>query len=99
MANIAASLSTRGFCQAITHVPKTQVILQEMEYYVQPIDFKKTLTIQDRKPLRRQQAWRSSMILYSSLVKDMKPIRKLGRKRADFDDRKIILELLTALNK
>lgn len=101
MANIAASLSTKVIFTSDN--PRTEdpaIILQEMEAGVQPIDFKKTLTIQDRKQAIKTAA---SMAQPNDIIliagKGHETYQEIMGVRAEFDDRKIILELLNSLNK
>jgi len=101
MANIAAALSTQAIFTSDN--PRTEdpaVILQEMEAGVQPIDFKKTMTIQDRMQAIKAaaiMAQPNDIILIAG--KGHESYQEIMGVRADFDDRKIILQLLKSLDK
>lgn len=101
MAHIAASLSSQVIFTSDN--PRTEnpaVILEEMEAGVQPIDYKKTITIADRLQAIKtaaKMAQPNDIILIAG--KGHETYQEIMGVRNDFDDRKIILEMLTQLNK
>lgn len=101
MANIAASLSTRVVLTSDN--PRTEdpdAIIEEMETGVSPEDYKKTLSITNRKEAIKaacQMAEENDIILIAG--KGHETYQEIHGKRYDFDDFKIVTEFLTTLNK
>ncbi len=101
MAHIAASLSTQViFTSDNPRSEDPATILQEMEAGVHPVDFKKTITIQDRMQAIKTAATIAQphdIILIAG--KGHETYQEINGVRTDFDDRKMILQTLNALNK
>ncbi|GAK89928.1 UDP-N-acetylmuramoylalanyl-D-glutamate-2,6-diaminopimelate ligase [Nonlabens ulvanivorans] len=101
MANIAASLSDQVIFTSDN--PRTEdpdAILEDMEAGVEPIDFKKTLTITDRKNAIKtavQMAQENDIILIAG--KGHETYQEINGVRSDFNDRMIVADLLNQLNK
>ena len=71
-----------------------------MEAGVEPIDFKKTLTITDRKNAIKtavQMAQENDIILIAG--KGHETYQEINGVRSDFNDRMIVADLLNQLNK
>ncbi|MDX1462478.1 MAG: UDP-N-acetylmuramoyl-L-alanyl-D-glutamate--2,6-diaminopimelate ligase, partial [Marinirhabdus sp.] len=101
MAKIAAQLSTKVILTSDN--PRTEdpnKIIEDMEAGVPPEHFKKALSITDRKQAIKtacQMADTNDIILIAG--KGHETYQEINGKRTDFDDFKIVRELLTALNK
>jgi UDP-N-acetylmuramoyl-L-alanyl-D-glutamate--2,6-diaminopimelate ligase len=101
MANIAAALSTKVILTSDN--PRTedpQVIIDEMEVGVEPQNFKKLLSIVDRKQAIKtacQLAQPNDIILIAG--KGHETYQEINGVRTDFDDYKIVNELLKQLQK
>ena len=101
MANIAATLSTKVILTSDN--PRTedpQVIIDEMEVGVEPQNFKKLLSIVDRKQAIKtacQLAQPNDIILIAG--KGHETYQEINGVRTDFDDYKIVNELLKQLQK
>jgi len=101
MANIAASLSDKAIFTADN--PRTEdpeAIIQEMEKGVAPHQYKKTLSILDRKQAIKtacQLANPNDIILIAG--KGHETYQEIQGVRYDFDDLKIVTELLQQLQK
>jgi len=101
MANIAASLSTKViFTSDNPRTEDPEAIIEEMEAGVSPEHYKKTLSITNRKEAIKaacQMAAKNDIILIAG--KGHEAYQEIHGKRYDFDDYKIVTELLTTLNK
>lgn len=101
MANIATALSTKVILTSDN--PRTenpQVIIDEMEVGVEPQNFKKLLSIVDRKQAIKtacQLAQPNDIILIAG--KGHETYQEINGVRTDFDDYKIVNELLKQLQK
>lgn len=101
MGKIAAQLSTKAiFTSDNPRTEEPNSIIAQIEEGVAPIDFKKTLSITDRKQAIKtacQLAAENDIILIAG--KGHETYQEVNGERSDFDDYKIVKELLTALNK
>jgi len=101
MGQIAAKLSTKViFTSDNPRTENPEAIIEAIEQGVSPVDFKKTLSITDRKQAIKtacQMAKENDIILVAG--KGHETYQEINGKRTDFDDFKIVNELLTALNK
>jgi UDP-N-acetylmuramoyl-L-alanyl-D-glutamate--2,6-diaminopimelate ligase len=101
MANIAATLSDKAIFTADN--PRTEnpeIIIQEMEQGVEPQNFKKTISILDRKQAIKtacQLANPNDIILIAG--KGHETYQEINGVKYDFDDLEIVTELLQQLNK
>lgn len=101
MANIASSLSDKAILTSDN--PRTEdpeAIIVEMEKGVEPQNYKKTLAIVDRKQAIKtacQLAQPNDIILIAG--KGHETYQEINGVRHDFDDMKIVTELLEQLNK
>jgi UDP-N-acetylmuramoyl-L-alanyl-D-glutamate--2,6-diaminopimelate ligase len=101
MANIASSMSDKAIITSDN--PRTEnpsEIIAEMEAGVEPQNFKKTLSIEDRKQAIKtacQLANENDIILIAG--KGHETYQEIQGVRYDFDDMKIVKELLEQLNK
>lgn len=100
MANIAASLSNKAiFTSDNPRTEDPEKILQEMEAGVQPQFYNKTLTILDRRQAIRtacQLAQKKDIILIAG--KGHENYQEINGVRKEFDDMKIVTELLNNMN-
>lgn len=101
MANIASELSDKAiFTSDNPRTENPETILEEMEKGVEPQNFKKTLSIIDRKQAIKtacQLANSGDIILIAG--KGHETYQEINGVRHDFDDMKIVTELLQQLNK
>jgi UDP-N-acetylmuramoyl-L-alanyl-D-glutamate--2,6-diaminopimelate ligase len=101
MANIASSLSDKAiFTSDNPRTENPETIIEEMEKGVEPQNFKKTVSILDRKQAIKiacQLANPNDIILIAG--KGHETYQEINGVRHDFDDLKIITELLQQLNK
>ena len=101
MANIASELSDKViFTSDNPRTENPETILEEMEKGVEPQNFKKTLSIIDRKQAIKtacQLANSGDIILIAG--KGHETYQEINGVRHDFDDMKIVTELLQQLNK
>uniref|UniRef100_UPI004047FA3C Mur ligase family protein n=1 Tax=Flavobacterium sp. TaxID=239 RepID=UPI004047FA3C len=101
MANIASSLSDKAiFTSDKPRTENPETIIEEMEKGVEPQNFKKTVSILDRKQAIKtacQLANPNDIILIAG--KGHETYQEINGLRYDFDDLKIITELLQQLNK
>ena len=101
MANIASSLSTKAiFTSDNPRSEDPEVIIEEMEGGVEPQNFKKTMSITDRKQAIKtacQLAGNKDIILIAG--KGHETYQEVKGKRKDFDDFKIVREFLNQLKK
>lgn len=101
MAQIAASMSDKAIFTADN--PRTEnpeIIIEEMEKGVEPQNFKKTVSILDRKQAIKtacQLANPNDIILIAG--KGHETYQEINGVRHDFDDLKMVTELLQQLNK
>ena len=101
MANIASTLSDKAIITSDN--PRTEdpeAIIVEMEKGVEPQNFKKTISITDRKQAIKtacQLAQPNDIILIAG--KGHETYQEIQGVRYDFDDMKIVKELLEQLNK
>jgi UDP-N-acetylmuramoyl-L-alanyl-D-glutamate--2,6-diaminopimelate ligase len=101
MANIASTLSDKAILTSDN--PRTEdpeAIILEMEKGVEPQNYKKTLAIVDRKQAIKtacQLAQPNDIILIAG--KGHETYQEINGVRHDFDDMKIVTELLEQLNK
>ena len=101
MANIASKMSDKAIITSDN--PRTEnpsVIISEMEAGVEPQNFKKTLSIEDRKQAIKtacQLANENDIILIAG--KGHETYQEINGVRHDFDDMKIVKEFLEQLNK
>lgn len=101
MGHIATALSTKViFTSDNPRSEKPEDILEEIESGVEPQNYKKTLTIQDRKQAIKtacQMAQPNDIILIAG--KGHETYQEINGERFDFDDFKIVQELLKQLQK
>ncbi|XMO87337.1 UDP-N-acetylmuramoyl-L-alanyl-D-glutamate--2,6-diaminopimelate ligase [Algibacter sp. AS12] len=101
MGHIASALSTKViFTSDNPRSEKPEDILSEIEAGVEPQNFKKTLTISDRKQAIKtacQMAQPNDIILIAG--KGHETYQEVNGVRSDFDDLKIVKELLKQLQK
>jgi UDP-N-acetylmuramoyl-L-alanyl-D-glutamate--2,6-diaminopimelate ligase len=101
MAHIAAALSDQViFTSDNPRTEDPQKILNDMEAGVQPQDFKKTITILDRKQAIKaaaKMAGKNDIILIAG--KGHETYQEINGVRSDFDDRVIIADFLNQLDK
>ncbi len=101
MANIASTLSTKViFTSDNPRSEKPEQIIEDMEVGVEPQNFKKTLSIVDRKQAIKtacQLAQPNDIILVAG--KGHETYQEINGKRIDFDDYKILEEFLKQLKK
>lgn len=101
MANIASTLSTKViFTSDNPRSEKPEQIIEDMEVGVEPQNFKKTLSIVDRKQAIKtacQLAQPNDIILVAG--KGHETYQEINGKRIDFDDYKILEEFLKQLQK
>jgi UDP-N-acetylmuramoyl-L-alanyl-D-glutamate--2,6-diaminopimelate ligase len=101
MGHIASALSTKViFTSDNPRSEKPEDILKEVEAGVEPQNFKKTLTIEDRKQAIKaacQMAQPNDIILIAG--KGHETYQEINGERFDFDDLKIVQELLKQLQK
>jgi len=101
MGHIASALSTKViFTSDNPRSEKPRVILSEIEAGVEPQNFKKTLTIEDRKQAIKtacQMARPNDIILIAG--KGHETYQETKGERFDFDDLKIVKEFLKQLQK
>ena len=101
MANIASSLSDKAiFTSDNPRSENPETIIEEMEKGVEPQNFKKTVSILDRKQAIKtacQLANPNDIILIAG--KGHETYQEINGVRTDFDDLKIVAELLQQLNK
>lgn len=101
MAHIASQLSTKAIFTSDN--PRTEdpvAIIKAMEEGVSPENYKKTLSITDRKQAIQaacQMAEADDIILIAG--KGHETYQEINGTRTDFDDFKIVTQFLTALNK
>ncbi len=101
MANIATTLSDKVIITSDN--PRTEdpkVIIAEMEKGVEPQNYKKSLSIEDRKQAIKaacQMANANDIILIAG--KGHETYQEINGVRYDFDDMKIVTEILEELNK
>jgi UDP-N-acetylmuramoyl-L-alanyl-D-glutamate--2,6-diaminopimelate ligase len=101
MANIASSMSDKAiFTSDNPRTENPETIIEEMEKGVEPQNFKKTVSILDRKQAIKtacQLANPNDIILIAG--KGHETYQEINGVRHDFDDLKIVTELLQQLNK
>ena len=101
MAHIASALSSKVvFTSDNPRSEDPQVIISEMEAGVEPLNFKKTLSIIDRKQAIKtacQLAEPNDIILVAG--KGHETYQEINGERIDFDDYKIVEEFLKQLQK
>ena len=101
MANIASVLSTTAvFTSDNPRTENPDTIIEEMESGVTPENYKKTIAITNRKQAIKtacQMAEANDIILIAG--KGHETYQEVNGVRSDFDDLKIVKELLTQLNK
>jgi UDP-N-acetylmuramoyl-L-alanyl-D-glutamate--2,6-diaminopimelate ligase len=101
MAHIAAALSDQViFTSDNPRTEDPQKILDDMEAGVQPQDFKKTITILNRKQAIKaaaKMANKNDIILIAG--KGHETYQEIHGVRSDFNDRELIAEFLNQLNK
>ncbi len=101
MANIASTLSNRAiFTSDNPRSEKPEAIIEDMEAGVEPQNFNKTVSITDRKQAIKtacQFANPNDIILIAG--KGHETYQEINGVRTDFDDFKIVKELLNQLNK
>ncbi len=101
MANIASVLSTTAiFTSDNPRTEDPEVIIEEMESGVTPENYKKTISINNRKQAIKtacQMAGANDIILIAG--KGHETYQEVNGVRADFDDLKTVKELLIKLNK
>ena len=101
MGHIASALSTKViFTSDNPRSEKPEDILNEIEAGVEPQNFKKILTIEDRKQAIKaacQMAQPNDIILIAG--KGHETYQEIKGERSDFDDLKIVQELLKQLQK
>ena len=101
MANIASTLSTKViFTSDNPRTESPEDIIKEMEEGVEPQNFKRTMSITDRKQAIKtacQLAGPNDIILVAG--KGHETYQEINGKRHDFDDFKIVEELLKQLQK
>ena len=101
MAHIASAMSTKAiFTSDNPRSEKPETIIEDMEVGVEPHNFKKTLSIVDRKQAIKtacQLAQPNDIILIAG--KGHETYQETNGERIDFDDFKIVTELLKELQK
>jgi UDP-N-acetylmuramoyl-L-alanyl-D-glutamate--2,6-diaminopimelate ligase len=101
MANIASSMSDKAiFTSDNPRTENPETIIEEMEIGVEPQNFKKTVSILDRKQAIKtacQLANPNDIILIAG--KGHETYQEINGVRHDFDDLQIVTELLKQLNK
>ncbi len=101
MGKIAAALSSKViFTSDNPRSENPETIIEEIEKGVEPLDYKKTLAITSRKQAIKtacQLAEENDIILIAG--KGHETYQEIMGKRTDFDDYKIVQELLIELNK
>ena len=101
MANIASSMSDKAiFTSDNPRTENPETIIEEMEKGVEPQNFKKTVSILDRKQAIKtacQLANPNDIILIAG--KGHETYQEVNGVRHDFDDLQIVTELLQQLNK
>ncbi len=101
MANIASTLSDKAiFTSDNPRTENPEIIIQEMEQGVEPQNFKKTISILDRKQAIKtacQLANPNDIILIAG--KGHETYQEINGVKYDFDDLQIVTELLQQLNK
>lgn len=101
MANIASSMSDKAiFTSDNPRTENPETIIEEMEKGVEPQNFKKTISILDRKQAIKtacQFANPNDIILIAG--KGHETYQEINGVRHDFDDLQIVTELLKQLNK
>ena len=101
MANIASAMSNKAiFTSDNPRTENPETIIEEMEKGVEPQNFKKTVSILDRKQAIKtacQLANPNDIILIAG--KGHETYQEINGVRHDFDDLKIVTELLKQLNK
>ncbi|MCB0374621.1 MAG: UDP-N-acetylmuramoyl-L-alanyl-D-glutamate--2,6-diaminopimelate ligase [Sinomicrobium sp.] len=101
MGNIAAALSTKAiFTSDNPRTEDPEGIINDIEKGVAPQDYKKTLSVTDRKQAIKtacQMAQAKDIIVIAG--KGHETYQEVNGIKNDFDDLKIVKELLTALNK
>lgn len=101
MANIASSMSDKAiFTSDNPRTENPETIIEEMEKGVEPQNFKKTVSILDRKQAIKtacQLANPNDIILIAG--KGHETYQEVNGVRHDFDDLQIVTELLRQLNK
>lgn len=101
MANIAATMSDKAiFTSDNPRSEKPEAIIEDMEKGVEPQNYKKTLSIVDRKQAIKtacQLAQPNDIILIAG--KGHETYQEIQGVRHDFDDMKTVKELLEQLNK
>ena len=101
MANIASSMSDKAiFTSDNPRTENPETIIEEMEKGVEPQNFKKTVSILDRKQAIKtacQLANPNDIILIAG--KGHETYQEINGVRHDFDDLKIVTELLQQLDK
>ena len=101
MGYISSALSTKViFTSDNPRSEKPEVILNEIESGVEPQNFKKTLTIEDRKQAIKtacQMAQPNDIILIAG--KGHETYQEINGERFDFDDLKVVKEFLKQLQK
>ena len=101
MANIASSMSNKAiFTSDNPRTENPETIIEEMEKGVEPQNFKKTISILDRKQAIKtacQLANPNDIILIAG--KGHETYQEINGVRHDFDDLQIVTELLKQLNK
>ena len=101
MANIASSMSDKAiFTSDNPRTENPETIIEEMEKGVEPQNFKKTVSILDRKQAIKtacQLANPNDIILIAG--KGHETYQEINGVRHDFDDLQIVTELLKQLNK
>jgi UDP-N-acetylmuramoyl-L-alanyl-D-glutamate--2,6-diaminopimelate ligase len=101
MGNIASILSTQVvFTSDNPRSEDPEKIIEEMEAGVLPENYKKTISITNRKQAIKtacKLADKGDIILVAG--KGHETYQIIGNKRSDFDDFKIVNELLTEMNK
>lgn len=101
MANIASSLSDKViFTSDNPRTENPDTIIEEMEKGVEPQNFKKTMSISDRKQAIKtacQLANENDIILIAG--KGHETYQEINGVRHDFDDMQIVKEMLNQLNK
>lgn len=101
MAHIASVLSTTAvFTSDNPRSENPDTIIEEMELGVSPDNYKKTIAITNRKQAIKtacQMAETNDIILIAG--KGHETYQEVDGQRTDFDDLKIVTELLTQLNK
>lgn len=101
MGNIASALSTKViFTSDNPRTEDPEKILEDVEAGVEPQDFKKTMTVVNRKQAIKtacQLAQPNDIILIAG--KGHETYQEINGKRTDFDDLKIVKEFLEQLDK